>query len=501
LTEEQLPRAFGSFLLLDRLAAGGMGTLHLARPMRSRENVPILVIKRLHPGVAEHPDVLARFRHEAEIAVSVQSEHVVRVFDVGTVGLAPFIAMEHVLGSTLGALLGACTKAQHALPLPILSRIFTDALEGLESLHEAVHPETGAPLGAVHRDISPGNLMIAADRGRSVLIDLGLGRSNVQKWRTQTGATMGTPGYMAPEQARGERTDPRTDVYSLGVLLWEALTHEHYITRGELADMVARMSNPQPRWLASRTGAPDALDAVVRRALSPDPSQRFETAREFRTALIAAAPPAPEHEVIAALPPSIRESWKDKQRRIDRLLDASFEADEEPGTTIYATRVGITMPMATEKLEHRRFPWGAVAASFAGVVVAAALGTWIAIEPDPVEIKPIDLPPEIAPRPEVTARKIEPPPPPQPPPSNPVPVRVPVRVPIPTKPSPPAKLETPKVDLKSLAKTAAQAKKAHPSDPHLSELITRINRLLLLPSLDDHQPELRQISDELERYR
>jgi serine/threonine-protein kinase len=483
-----------------------MGTLHLARPIRPRENLPVLVVKRLNPSVAEHQDARARFQHEAEIAVSVQSDHLVRVFDVGSVDKTPFIAMEHVLGSHLGAVLAACSKIQRGLPLPIISQIFSGALLGLESLHDAVHPESGAPLGAVHRDLSPGNLMIAADRGRSVLIDLGLGRSNVQKWRTQTGAVMGTPGYMAPEQARGERMDARTDIYALGVLLWESLTGEHYITRGELTDMVARMCNPEPRWLASRTGASDEVDAVVRRALSPDPSQRFESAGEFRTALITAAPPASEDEVIAALPPSIREAWKDKQRRIDRLLEASFEAEEEPGTTIYATRVGITMPMATEKLEESRFPWGAVAASFAGVVVAAAIGTWIAIEPDPVEIRPIEIrpieAPELPPSPKVTARTIAPPPAPQPPPPpDPVPVRVPVRVPIQTKPSPPPKPAPPPLDLKALAQKAAQAKKQHPQDPHLSDLITRINRLLLLPSLDDHQPELRQISDELDRYR
>ncbi len=507
-SDEPLPRPFGAYLLLERLAAGGMGALHLARPISPVDGSSLLVVKQLAGAFERSDEGLARFQHEAEIAVSVESPHVVRVIDVGAVGDRPFIAMEYLLGATLGAILRACDESKRALPAPILARIFADALDGLEALHGAVHPETAVPLGAVHRDVSPGNVMVAADDGRCVLIDLGLGRSNVQRWRTQTGMLMGTPGYMAPEQARGERTDARTDLYALAVLLWEALMLERYVPREETPAMLARMRAPALRPL---TGRAPALAAVLQRALSPEPAERFESAAELSRALLAAQPAASRREVLSAMPEGLVSGWRRQQARIDRLRHGAAELAPEPEkTTIYARRAAITAPLPTRPLEPRRARWR-VPVLFLLVLLAAAVMTVRSLEaPEPPDSQ--DPPTAVIPQPEVRSRAVlveqrtEAPAPA----IDPTPERraalkrrttevrmAPASPPAPPRPRPSS---MPEADLRGQLSTLARRLRSHdPTDPRAGALLVRINRMLLLPSLEGRDRDVIELTAEADR--
>lgn len=278
-----LPRAFGPYTLLDELGSGGSASAYLALGA-APERRPV-VLKRIHENGSRDPLAMKRLRHEAAIAVTIDSPYVVRVEDVGAVDGEAFIAMERVSGCTVGRLLGLLEESKSKLSIAVVTSLINDALRGLEALHEAVHPETREPLGAVHRDVSPRNLIITPDAS-VVLIDLGLGKSNMRDYATRAGGLFGTPGYVSPEQVAGERVDHRADLYSLAVLAFELLTQKYYVERGSpMAMFEACCSNVFRPPSSLRDDVPASLDRILERALSVDPRARFGSAKEMAAEL------------------------------------------------------------------------------------------------------------------------------------------------------------------------------------------------------------------------
>jgi eukaryotic-like serine/threonine-protein kinase len=285
-------RRFGPYDLLEKLGQGAMGDAWLARPVNDRRGVPSpVVVKRLHGELAEKEQFIARFKHEADIAVLVDSPHVARVFDAGLVGETLYIAMEFIGGWPLSKFLQALSKRKHRTSVPAVAELLAGGLRGMGALHSAVDVK-GRPLGIVHRDVSPKNLMLGDD-GSMRIIDLGLGKSSHQDWRTATGLVMGSVGYMPPEQVLGERVDARADLYAMGVVLYEALTLRSFIRRGPIPVMLQASRRPELRKPSeTRSDVPPALDDVVFKAMQPDAQDRFQTAEDFLAALHHAVPNA-----------------------------------------------------------------------------------------------------------------------------------------------------------------------------------------------------------------
>ncbi len=268
-----------------------MGDVHLAKPYNPRRGIPTpIVIKRLHGELASNEDFVRRFKHEAEIAVSVDSRSVAKVYDVGQVGETLYIAMEFVAGWPTSRFIEAVVQSGRHASISAIIDLLAGGLLGLEALHTARDVRTGKPLGIVHRDISPKNLMTGED-GLMRLIDLGLGKSNVQDWKTRTGVVMGSVGYMPPEQVTAERVDHRADLYAMGAVLFELLALRHYIPRAPIPVMlrnsVAPSFEPPSKF---RPDVPPALDAVVKKSLSLEPADRYQSAREFLDAVRAVVP-------------------------------------------------------------------------------------------------------------------------------------------------------------------------------------------------------------------
>jgi serine/threonine protein kinase len=323
----KLPRRLGPYVLLKALGEGAVGTAYLARRF---EEPAVCVVKCLHPWHIESPDRTKRFRHEALIAVSVDSPHVVKVLDVGAVGGTPYLAMEYVAGWTVAELLSAFGALGEKPSVPGVLELALDGLRGLGALHDAINPETGTELGVVHRDISPRNLMLHRD-GRLLVIDLGLGRSNAQEWRTRAGALMGTPGYMAPEQAASDRVDHRTDLYSFAVVIYELLVLQPYIERGDRPAMIARMQAPIFRPPSElRPGMPPALDEILRRALSIRAEDRFASAGELAREIAALGLTGRREETSTmSLPKSLFDALGRRDREVAALLAIDFEGRPE----------------------------------------------------------------------------------------------------------------------------------------------------------------------------
>ena len=352
---EQLPRRFGPFILTERLGRGGMGSVFLARPEETHQGWPdVLVVKTLHGTLVQTPEYVSRFRHEAAMAVRLASPHVARVYGAGAVDDVLYIAMEHVQGVPLRELIARVQASGKRLSVDLAVELVLGLLDGLAAIHGATDATTGAPLGFVHRDIKPANIMVAPD-GVPHLIDLGLGKSTMQSWRTRTGQLLGTPGYMSPEQVMGLQVDLRTDLFACGVLLFELLTGEVYIGRGPIPEMVAASMSSQYRPPSTlRRGLTPAIDGVVAKALAIEPADRYQTADHMRAGLAAAAPEPLDSgdltEVVSA------KEIIEATPKGDLPADVSAMPTATARSVMFATAPHITT-FASADLVHATDPW------------------------------------------------------------------------------------------------------------------------------------------------
>jgi Protein kinase domain len=280
-------RSFGNYELLARLATGGMAEIFLARPRQSTAASSVLVIKRVLPHLAEDARFVAMFRDEARLAAQIEHDNVCRVLDLGSVGDTYFIAMEYLHGMPLSRVLVRAARSGQPLDFRLVAGLLVQCCAGLHHAHELRGVE-GHSLEVVHRDISPPNIFVTAD-GVVKLLDFGVAKAQGASEKTRTGTVKGKNAYMSPEQVLGQPMDRRSDIFSLGIVLWEALTAQRLfmrevdfetfraITEGEVPDV--RMVRPD---------TPSELAEVVLRALAIDPQHRFATALELGDAIAAA---------------------------------------------------------------------------------------------------------------------------------------------------------------------------------------------------------------------
>ena len=259
------------YRLERELGAGGMATVYLAEDVRHHRKV---AIKVLHPELSAvlGPD---RFLKEIELTASLQHPHILPLFDSGSEDGKLWYAMPFIDGETLRARLAR----EHQLPIADAVRIATEAADALDYAHRR---------GVVHRDIKPENILL--HDGHALVADFGIALAVEQAGgarMTQTGLSLGTPAYMAPEQAMGERSvDARADIYALGVVTYEMLAGEPPFTGPNAQAILAQVITSEPRSLSlQRKSVPASIDAAVHTALEKLPADRFASAKEFADAL------------------------------------------------------------------------------------------------------------------------------------------------------------------------------------------------------------------------
>lgn len=323
-------RQLGRYEVLTQLASGGMAAVYVARALGVAGFERLVAIKVLHPHLAYEEEFVSMFLDEARLAARIRHPNVVPTLDISdTEGDGFFLVMQYIEGDHFGSLLGHAARGGERIPARATVRIVLDALGGLGAAHELTD-EFGDPLKLVHRDVSPHNVMVSID-GSAHLTDFGVAKAEKRLSSTRAGQFKGKLAYMAPEQASTGFADQRSDLFSMGIILWEALTGRRLFRAENNAATLTKILHeaiPLPSELWDDLHAYDDLMAKV---LHRDADQRFQTADEFADALEDAAA---AHEGIAK-PREIGEVMKrwlgeriaDQNTRLREAIDLLGRSD------------------------------------------------------------------------------------------------------------------------------------------------------------------------------
>jgi serine/threonine protein kinase len=283
-------RIVGRYALYGELAAGGMATVHLGRLLGPVGFSRTVAIKRLHEQFAKDPEFVSMFLDEARLCARIRHPNVVPTLDVIAGDRQLLLVMEYVQGESLSRLFRASVARGERVPLKIAVSILSGMLHGLHAAHEA-KDEHGQPLGIVHRDVSPQNVLVGAD-GVARVLDFGVAKAKGRLYTTQDGRVKGKLSYMAPEQLRSDPVDRKSDIFAASIVAWELFAGKRlFESENEGGTITKLLLEPIPHLgsvlpEALVPGSPLAvLDAIVMRGLERDPAKRFDTARDMANQL------------------------------------------------------------------------------------------------------------------------------------------------------------------------------------------------------------------------
>jgi serine/threonine protein kinase len=390
----KFPQKFGSYVLLAPLGEGGMGAVYLAMSGH-REMETLCVVKRMLPALLSQPEHVRRFRHEADLARQLVHSNLAHTHNIGEVDGEVFLVQEFVEGNDVSALLDRMATQGRTLPVPVAIHIVSEIARGLAYAHDFEN------LNLVHRDINPPNVRLTY-AGEVKLLDFGIASSDLHGEPSAEHRAAGKLWHLAPEQLRpGAKLDRRTDIYALGVLLWELLTQRPIgTTAGTTADATSgSTSAPETEgeilvWISRGEHAPPSLlnpevpadlDAVVRRATSASPDERFATADDFRRALAGFVPPEVHPEIWLSM--ALKEIFSPDKERAERrrmvasgrqLLDVGPERRATGGANLART----ASASGKVSLQHR---WRWLMPVGVGALAGMAILFWLRMAADRVD--------------------------------------------------------------------------------------------------------------------
>jgi serine/threonine-protein kinase len=353
----------GRYAIFDEIAAGGMATVHLARLAGPVGFSRVVAVKRLHPHLLDDEDFKAMFLDEARLAARIRHPNVVPTLDVLVHDKELILVMEYVHGESLLALTRAARQQKNPIPLSIAVAIMVSVLHGLHAAHEA-RDEKGQPLGIVHRDISPHNILAGAD-GMVRVLDFGVakalqGRSAQPDTVLPPGTVKGKFSYMSPETLRGEPATRQADIFSAAIVFWELLTGHKLFgapTEQERILKVLKGNTPPPSALVP--GLPVVVDAIVQRGLSPNPVDRYETADEMAAELENMLSPASQRTVAEWVTKLAHEAL-DQRSELLQQIEVSNINSKPPASNASASSVvmpvGAGAAVADPSIAHETTP-------------------------------------------------------------------------------------------------------------------------------------------------
>ncbi len=276
------PLRLGPYELVDRLATGGMAEVFLARREGPHGFQKLMAVKRILPQFSSDQEFVAMFIDEARVCAQLSHPNIVQVFDFGESEGDLYMAMEYVQGTTVAKVIRGAKKKGFTVPLEVSLYIALGVLRGLDYAHRAVGDD-GQPLQIVHRDVSPGNVLVDMT-GAVKLTDFGIARCAECERRTDVGQLKGKLGYMSPEQVLGQELDPRSDLFTLGIILAELVTLKPLFWAPKELDILMKIRDADVRSLDQADIDPE-IRHILKRALARDRNERFASAHEFGVAI------------------------------------------------------------------------------------------------------------------------------------------------------------------------------------------------------------------------
>jgi serine/threonine-protein kinase len=268
------------YRVLERLASGGMAEVFIAESAGIEGFKKRVAIKRVLPHLSEKKRFISMFLDEARLSAQLSHSNCVQVFDIGVGDNTYFIVMEYVDGADLKGVIDFLKNNGRTFPVEIATLIAVRICEGLAYAHELTGPD-GLPLAIVHRDMSPPNVLITK-HGEVKIVDFGLAKASSQLEKSEPGIIKGKFSYLSPEAARGEDVDQRTDIFAVGIILWELLSGKRlFLGDSDFATVQQVQRATVPSLAAVRNDVPPELERILQRALAQDPKNRYETARDL----------------------------------------------------------------------------------------------------------------------------------------------------------------------------------------------------------------------------
>lgn len=272
---------FGKYLLLEKVAAGGMAEIYLAKSTAANGLNKFFAIKRILPQFSTNEDFVAMFKEEAKVCINLNHSNVVSIFDFGIEAGQFYLVMDFVEGRNLRQIINELKKSNKSFTIDQALYLVKEAAAGLDHAHRCVDSTNNKPLNITHRDMSPQNVMVSFE-GEVKVIDFGIAKAESEADGTKAGTLKGKFSYMSPEQAEGQPIDPRTDVFALGIVLWELLANDRLFTGSNEAAILRKVRDCQvPPIRKINPTVPQELERIVMKALAKDRNVRYQTAANF----------------------------------------------------------------------------------------------------------------------------------------------------------------------------------------------------------------------------
>ena len=365
----------GRYTVIRRLARGGMAEVYLAREEGPVGVERLVALKVILPHMADEARFLSMFKTEARVAATLDHPNIAQVREAGEFRGEPYLAMEYVHGRTVQSLLRGCSDRRMPIPLGCSLALVIGACAGLHYAHERCDL-SGRPLGIVHRDVSPSNLMLRYD-GSIKLVDFGIAKAASQTSATATGFFKGKTGYMSPEQCADEPLDRRSDVFNLGILLYELTTTRRAFFGDNPVAVINKIANGRFTKPSRHVpGYPPELEEIVLRAMAPDPEARYDSAAAMQLELEAFVRAHKLDVSSAALAGLMRSVFGDDPYPSIPTMGA-------PGVALVDTEVEVESLAETRERRHGSRAWMFAIGGVAALGIAsAAVWSWMGAPAD-----------------------------------------------------------------------------------------------------------------------
>ena len=359
----------GKYVLLEKLAMGGMAEVFLARALGAGGISKFFAIKRILPQYADSPEFVEMFREEAKIAINLKHSNIVSIHEFGIQEHQFFLVMDYVEGRNLRQILNKMKKAKQQFSTEHIIYLIREIAAGLDHAHRCIDATTGKPLNITHRDMSPQNIMISFD-GEVKIVDFGIAKAESQVETTRAGTLKGKFGYMSPEQAEGLSVDMRTDIFSLGIVMWETLANDRLFAANNEINTLRKIRDCHiPSLRKINPNIHSDLEKIVQKALARDKNLRYQTAaalhKDLNRFLNRQYPDFSSHDFAAYIKSIFAEEILQSRKKLvnyaknsfaeqqshspvhsfdDKTLVTKSETDEEVTSSFVATETGVEPP-------------------------------------------------------------------------------------------------------------------------------------------------------------